>query len=234
MGMSIKHRPVSLVRQFILPRLLLGVGVILIGGVFTSTPVMAKESVGLKQLGTVTSLNKNEDKLKDLEKTALKKQETVEQKEVKLAKLKADAEDAKKKTEDIDKQLEELQERVTWLGDMFVRPVKYSASSAGNSYALGNCTWYVKQMRPDLGNFYGNAGNWIGSANSDGFATGSKPKVHAVGVTTAGWAGHVVYVERVSLDGSTVSISEMNYGGLYQMNWRTVPASEFRYIYEKT
>ena len=231
--MSIKHRPSSLVRQNILPRLFLGVGVILIGSTSFSHPVAAKEGLSLKALSTVASLNTNEDKLKNLEKKALKKQETVEEKEARLAKLKADAEDARKKTEEIDKQLAELQERIAWLDDLWVKPVNYSSTAAGNSYAPGNCTWYVKQMRPDIGNFWGNASNWVYSAQADGFNTGSKPKIHAIGVTQEGWAGHVVYVEKVSLDGLTVTISEMNFGGLYNMNTRTVSASAFQYIYEK-
>lgn len=228
-----KHRPASFARQNILPRLFLGVGVILIGTAFVPTPVEAKGGTSLKSFSAVSSLNTNEDKLKQLETKALKKQETVEEKEARIAKLKADADEAKKKADDIDKKLEELQDRIAWLDDLWVKPVKYSSTSGGNAYAPGNCTWYVKQMRPDIGSFWGNANAWIGSAQADGFRTGSKPKIHAIGVTQEGWAGHVVFVERVSLDGSTVTISEMNYMGLYNKNTRTVPASSFQYIYEK-
>lgn len=230
--MFIKHRPVSSVRQYLLPRLFLGVGVILFGSILLTTPVEAKDS-GFKQLGQIApKLNNNEDKLKELSKTVLKKKETVEVKQANLEKLKQDSESVKKSAEEIDKSIAELKERVEWLGDMFVRPVKYSPTSAGNSYAVGNCTFYVKQKRPDIGNFWGNAGNWYSSAQAEGFAVGSKPKVNAIGVTQEGWAGHVVFVEKVSLDGSTVTISEMNYRGLFNMNVRTVSASSFQYIYE--
>src|SRR5690606_9688951 len=34
------------------------------------------------------------------------------------------------------------------------------ASSAGNTYAYGYCTWWVKTKRPDLPNQLGNAGAW--------------------------------------------------------------------------
>jgi surface antigen len=100
-------------------------------------------------------------------------------------------------------------------------------SVAGNSYAWGNCTWYVKNMRPDLPNNLGNGGQWVASARAMGLATGSTPQVGAV----AEQAGHVAYVEGVS--GNMVSISEMNYaGGLGQVHRRTVPASTFSgYIY---
>ena len=233
MGMSIKRRPSSLVRQSLLPRLFLGVGVILIGSISLQTPVEAKGGTALRGFSATTSLNPVEDKLKNIEKQVLTKQETVEEIEAKLAQIKADAEEAKKKAENIDKQLADLQERVDWLADLWVKPVKYSSTSAGNSYAPGNCTWYVKQKRPDIGSFWGNANAWYYSAQADGFRVGSKPKIHAIGVTHEGWAGHVVFVEKVSLDGSTVTISEMNYMGLYNMNTRTVPASSFQYIYEK-
>ena len=43
---------------------------------------------------------------------------------------------------------------------------------------------------------------------------------------TAGSLGHVAYVESVNSDGS-ITISEMNYtNGPYNMNYRTIPASE--------
>ena len=96
-----------------------------------------------------------------------------------------------------------------------------------NGYVPGNCTWYVKNKRPDIGGYWGNAGyNWISAAQSAGYSTGSKPAAGAIGVQP----GHVVYVESVNADGSA-NISEMNYGALYRMNWRTVPAGTFQYIY---
>lgn len=100
-------------------------------------------------------------------------------------------------------------------------------SGGPNGYAPGNCTWYVKNKRPDIGGYWGNAGyNWISAAQSAGYATGSKPAAGAIGVQP----GHVVYVESVNADGSA-NISEMNYGALYRMNYRTVPAGTFQYIY---
>ena len=44
--------------------------------------------------------------------------------------------------------------------------------------------------------------------------------------STPGPYGHVAYVERINGDGS-ILISEMNYAnGPYNMNYRTIPASE--------
>lgn len=102
------------------------------------------------------------------------------------------------------------------------------ASSAGNTYGYGTCTWYVKSMKPNLPNRLGNAGpEWIANAAAAGYGTGTAPAIGAIGVT----AGHVVLVDSVNADG-TVNISEMNYGGgIGVVHHRTVPAGSFRYIY---
>ena len=101
-------------------------------------------------------------------------------------------------------------------------------SSAGNTYARGYCTWWAKEMRPDLPNRLGNGGQWVANAAAQGFRTGTAPAPGAI----AEMPGHVAYVESVSPDGTTVNISEMNYaGGIGQVNRRSAPASTFRYIY---
>jgi surface antigen len=102
----------------------------------------------------------------------------------------------------------------------------YRGSSAGNTYTPGYCTWYAKNMRPDLPNNLGNADTWVYRAAAQGIPTGGAPRVGAIGQQGM----HVVYVERVNSDG-TVFISEMNYQGLYIRSTRTVPASYFTYIY---
>jgi surface antigen len=99
-------------------------------------------------------------------------------------------------------------------------------SSDGNRYVAGYCTWYVKNRRPDLPNNLGNAISWVSRAAAQGIPTGSTPQVGAVGQQ----GNHVVYVESVNGDG-TVTISDMNWSGLYVKTVRTVPASNFRYIY---
>ena len=105
------------------------------------------------------------------------------------------------------------------------RPAARGGSN-GNLYVAGYCTWYVKNMRPDLPNNLGNAITWVSRAAAQGMATGSSPRVGAVGQR----GNHVVYVEGVNTDG-TVTISEMNHKGLYVRTVRTLPASYFTYIY---
>ena len=162
--------------------------------------------------------SKLEQKKKTLEKEA--KELKAHQERIKVA-----AEEKNQLTQ----QLDTLQKEIADKKDMFVTIGRYAPDSAGNAYAAGNCTWYVKTKRPDIGTHWGNANQWLSAARAVGYSTGSKPKIGAIGTTQEGWAGHVVYVEKVI--GTSVVISEMNYGGLYNMNTRTVNASEFQYIY---
>ncbi len=113
-------------------------------------------------------------------------------------------------------------------GAAAAQPVQHMArgSSAGNTYAYGWCTWYAKQMRPDLPNNLGNGGSWAANAAAQGIPTGSTPRVGAI----AEQPGHVAYVEAVN--GGMVTVSEMGYNYTQgQFNRRTVPASSFYYIY---
>lgn len=102
------------------------------------------------------------------------------------------------------------------------------ASSAGNTYTWGTCTWYVKQQIPSLPNQLGNAGyGWLSRAAAYGYATGTTPAPGAIGVE----GGHVVIVGSVNANG-TINISEMNYGGgVGVVHYRTTSAGEFQYIY---
>jgi surface antigen len=96
-----------------------------------------------------------------------------------------------------------------------------------NTYYWGQCTWYVASKR-QIPNNWGNAISWYYNAQRSGYATGSTPRVGAVG-----WErrNHVVYVESVNSNG-TVTISEMNWaGGPGVLHYRTEPASQFLYIY---
>ena len=81
----------------------------------------------------------------------------------------------------------------------------------------------------------GNANQWLSNARNAGIPTGSTPKVGAVGVTSSGPFGHVVWVEAVS--GNRVYVSQYNYAiaainyqkGEYSEMW--VNASSYQYIY---
>lgn len=101
----------------------------------------------------------------------------------------------------------------------------------GNTYDYGYCTWYVKNRRgSSIPNSLGNANTWYSRAYDLGMAVGSTPRAGAVGTTTRGSLGHVVYVESVNADGS-INISEMNAPVFGQVTYRTASAGEFLYIY---
>lgn len=102
---------------------------------------------------------------------------------------------------------------------------------ASNTYDYGYCTWYVKNRRgASIPNSLGNANTWYSRAAAAGMAVGSTPRAGAVGTTTRGSLGHVVYVESINPDGS-INISEMNAPVFGGVTYRTAAASEFLYIY---
>ena len=88
-------------------------------------------------------------------------------------------------------------------------PITYSSS--GNTYPVGPRTWGAKQAAPWVGNYWGNAGQWLGSARAAGFSTGSTPRVGAVAVWTNSYYGHVAVVTAVN--GSQIQVVESNYAG---------------------
>jgi len=101
-----------------------------------------------------------------------------------------------------------------------------------NTYDYGYCTWYVKNRRgASIPNMLGNANMWYFNAQKMGLPVGTEPRPGAVGTTTRGSLGHVVYVESVD-GGGKITISEMNaMAGWGKSNTRTANASEFVYIY---
>ncbi len=211
------------------PRLLAVVGVILIGQLYA--PVASARS------GLITEdafpVNQIEIKIKSLDLNFKTKKQILEETSKSVAEAKEAADSVARSKDVLKNEVESLKAEVFELQDMFVTINRYDPDSAGNRYAPGNCTSYVKQMRPDIGNSWGNANTWYYSAAAAGFKVGPKAKIGAIATTTDGWAGHVAYVERVSRDGLWVTISEMNYGyKLYNMNTRTVYYTEFQYIYE--
>lgn len=84
-------------------------------------------------------------------------------------------------------------------------------SSSGNTYPVGQCTWGAKQAAPWVGNYWGNASQWLYSASAAGFRTGSTPQVGAVAVWTNTYYGHVAVVTAVN--GSEIQVVESNYAG---------------------
>ena len=107
-----------------------------------------------------------------------------------------------------------------------IRNVSYTGFSTGNSYSYGWCTWFVKNLRPDLPNNWQDASAWYRNAVAQGWATSATPQVGAVAWTKA--YGHVSIVTGIA--GTNVQITEMNYQGWNITSSRTAPASEFLYI----
>lgn len=91
-----------------------------------------------------------------------------------------------------------------------------------NGYPYGWCTYYVATRR-FVPSSWGNARSWLSSAKRAGYATGSEPAEGAIVVTSeSGW-GHVAYVE--SVNGGTITVSEMNYEGWGVTSRRTLSAN---------
>jgi surface antigen len=99
-----------------------------------------------------------------------------------------------------------------------------------NTYAWGQCTWYVAGRRQIPSN-WGNARTWYANAAAAKWSVGTVPAIAAIAWTPAGYYGHVALVEQVSPDGKQVYVSEMNYRGLGIKSYRWTAASDFKYIY---
>jgi len=150
----------------------------------------------------------------------------------KIAEEKAEREKIVAQRAELEAQINELDTAVADLKSYFVEPGRDSPNKGGNSYAWGQCTWYARSQRPDIGSFWGNANRWTSSARAEGFEIGKEPKIGAIGVSYAGWAGHVFIVESMSRDKSEMTISEMNYaGGIGRINIRTISSVGYDFIY---
>lgn len=102
------------------------------------------------------------------------------------------------------------------------------AFTYGNSYASGNCTYYVAS-RIQVPSYLGNASSWLSGLLASGWR-GGEARRGAIAQTYAGWAGHVAVVEEVR--GDQVLISEMNYVGIGKVSERWTPVSDWNYIYK--
>lgn len=101
----------------------------------------------------------------------------------------------------------------------FARP----AGSVLNAYPYGYCTYYVATRRAVPGS-WGNAGQWLTSAQRAGYPTGSTPVPGAIVVTRESIWGHVAYVE--SVNGNRITISEMNARGWGRTSSREIDAGD--------
>ncbi|WHA08559.1 glucan-binding protein [Enterococcus montenegrensis] len=116
-------------------------------------------------------------------------------------------------------------------------------SGSGNMYAQGQCTWYVKQVAPWVGTYWGNGAQWGGSAAADGYRVDGTPAAGAVVVFAGGQSvgswnadpvyGHVAYVESYNAANNTITISQggMGFSSPTGPNIETLSASGLTYIH---
>lgn len=106
----------------------------------------------------------------------------------------------------------------------------------GGPYVAGQCTQWAWYNRQDLPSTLGNANTWAVRAAAAGYVVNHTPSVGAIFQTTAGWYGHVGYVEALNGDGS-ITVTEMNYNyKSFQVIRSVIPAStvgNFNYIHRK-
>ena len=88
------------------------------------------------------------------------------------------------------------------------------AASTPNTYPVGQCTWGAKSLAPWAGNNWGNAKDWIASAQAAGHSVGTTPVAGAIAVwpKDGGGYGHVAYVTSAS-GANSIQVMESNYAG---------------------
>nr|WP_263315021.1 LysM peptidoglycan-binding domain-containing protein [Mammaliicoccus sp. Marseille-Q6498] len=107
-----------------------------------------------------------------------------------------------------------------------------------NLYDWGQCTWHVFNRRQAIGKpistYWWNANNWANGAIKDGYTVNHRPTVGSILQSSAGYYGHVSFVERINSNGS-ILVSEMNFSaGPGIVTYRTVPAyqiSNYNFIH---
>lgn len=101
-----------------------------------------------------------------------------------------------------------------------------AAPATYNHFPWGWCTWWAASVRPDIGAVvWGNASQWLLSAQRSGLKTGTVPKLGAIvvyqpGAQGAWWTGHVAQVLSVSPDGYHFTVDEMNWLGFGRVSKR--------------
>ena len=115
-------------------------------------------------------------------------------------------------------------------------------ASADDTYAWGNCTYWVFLLRQKAGdpipNTWGNAATWAFYAQLDGYVVDRIPSVGAIMQisTVDNGLGHVAYVTNIDPKTGAWTISEMNVKGLDIVDTRTYPVSaalDFNFIHDK-
>jgi surface antigen len=120
----------------------------------------------------------------------------------------------------------------------------YTGSSpADNTYAWGNCTYWVfierENANDPIPNTWGNADTWAFYARLQGYSVDQTPTVGAImqsSTDTVYGPGHVAYVTGVDSTTGAWTISEMNAKGLDIVDSQTYPASkaaQYSFIHDK-
>lgn len=116
------------------------------------------------------------------------------------------------------------------------------ANIASDTYAWGNCTWWVYALRLKAGDpiptTWRNAATWAFYAGIDGYAVDNTPTPDSIMQisTVDNGLGHVAYVTNVDPSTGDWTISEMNVQGLDVVDLKTYPASAaagFSFIHDK-
>lgn len=212
-------------------------------GLVSPAKVHAQDTQPLFSMPTTNSpLEQTDFQIEQLKVTIKSKAQMIDDKKDDVQKAQEEAETVSQQKDEVASSVSDLKAQIANLTAQLaekkrlealriVPTSRYADDSAGNNYTAGNCTWYVKSLRPDLSNSLGNANTWYYRAQQLGYKTGTMAKTGAVGTTTDGWLGHVVYVEKWLGDGQ-ILIKEMNYAGLYSIRERVANESDFVYIYE--
>ena len=104
------------------------------------------------------------------------------------------------------------------------------ASASNNTYPYGQCTYFAKAQRPDIGNYWGDARFWDTSARAAGFPVSSKPVVGDVvvfernvqGISPHGHVGIVTLVQGNRF--KTISMWGNEATGKLHAAWHTIGA----------
>ncbi|MGL9727101.1 PcsB-like coiled-coil domain-containing protein [Enterococcus sp. DIV0756] len=120
---------------------------------------------------------------------------------------------------------------------------KVDHTGSGNAYAVGQCTWYVKNVAPWAGTYWGNGCQWGASAAADGFQVDGSPAagsivVFAQGQSVGTWNadpsyGHVAYVQSYNASNNTITITQggMGFPSPTGPNTATLSAAGLQYIH---
>jgi len=117
-----------------------------------------------------------------------------------------------------------IQEKLSYIATTPITRTRTTQNSSSGHYQRGQCTAFVASKRY-VPNGWGNATKWKSHAERSGWTVSRVPVIGAIGWTY----GHVVYV--ISVQATTVTISEQNYD--YKSSIRTidVPISKYTYLY---